>query len=222
MVDLDRIISLLIIAPPILFALTVHEYAHGWVAYKYGDPTAKNAGRLTLNPISHLDPLGTIMLFLVHLGWAKPVPINPYYLRNPKKDIIWVSLAGPGANILTAFVCGLVIRMIHPLSGYLMFGSSSFSVLALMLVYGMMINLVLAFFNLIPLPPLDGSKILAGLLPPQYEYKMEQLERFGPFLLIGVILVTSFAGIPILSWILSPFVSFFSYLFAGADFSRFF
>jgi Zn-dependent protease len=91
-----------------------------------------------------------------------------------------------------------------------------------MLVYGMMINLVLAFFNLIPLPPLDGSKILMGLLPPQYEYKMEQLERFGPFLLIGIIMVTSFAGIPILSWILSPFVNFFSYLFAGADFSRFF
>lgn len=219
---MERIISLLIIAPPILFALTVHEYAHGWVAYKYGDPTAKNAGRLTLNPLSHLDPLGTIMLFLVHLGWAKPVPVNPYYLRNPKKDLIWVSLAGPGANILTALACGLIIRLIHPVSGYLMFGSSSFSVFALMLVYGMMINLVLAFFNLIPLPPLDGSKILMGLLPSQYEYKMEQLERFGPFLLIGIIMVTSFAGIPILSWILSPFVNFFSYLFAGADFSRFF
>ncbi len=219
---MDKLLSLLIIAPPILFALTVHEYAHGWVAYKYGDPTAKNAGRLTLNPLSHLDPIGTIMLFLVHLGWAKPVPVNPYYLRHPKRDMIWVSLAGPGANMLTALACGLIIRLVNPLSAYLEMGNSFLGILALMVVYGMMINIVLAIFNLIPLPPLDGSKILMGLLPIQYEHQMEQLERVGPFLLLGIILVTSFAGIPILSWILTPFVSFFSYLFAGADFSRFF
>jgi Zn-dependent protease len=219
---LDRILSLLIIAPPILFALTVHEYAHGWVAYRFGDPTAKNAGRLTLNPLSHLDPLGTIMLFLVHLGWAKPVPVNPYYLRHPKEDMVWVSLAGPGANMLMALMCGLIIRLIHPLSAYLEMGSSFFGILAMMVVYGMMINLILAFFNLIPLPPLDGSKILMGLLPVQYEYQMAQLERIGPFLLIGIILISNFAGVPILWRILSPFVSFFSFLFAGADFSRFF
>jgi Zn-dependent protease len=219
---LDRILSLLIIAPPILFALTVHEYAHGWMAFRYGDPTAKNAGRLTLNPLSHLDPIGTIMLFLIHLGWAKPVPVNPYYLRHPKRDMIWVSLAGPGANMLTALACGLVIRLVNPLSAYLQMGSSFLGILALMVVYGMMINIVLAIFNLIPLPPLDGSKILRGLLPDQYEHQMDQLERIGPFLLLGIILVTSFAGIPILSWIVTPFVSFFSYLFAGADFSRFF
>ena len=219
---MDRILSLLIIAPPILFALTVHEYAHGWMAFRYGDPTAKNAGRLTLNPLSHLDPIGTIMLFLVHLGWAKPVPVNPYYLRHPKRDMIWVSLAGPGANMLTALACGLIIRLVNPLSAYLQMGTSFLGILALMVVYGMMINIVLAIFNLIPLPPLDGSKILRGLLPDQYEYQMDQLERVGPFLLLGIIMVTSFAGIPILSWIVTPFVSFFSYLFAGADFSRFF
>ncbi len=219
---MDRILSLLIIAPPILFALTVHEYAHGWVAYRFGDPTAKNAGRLTLNPLSHLDPLGTIMLFLVHLGWAKPVPVNPYNLRHPKEDMVWVSLAGPGANMLMALMCGLIIRLVNPLSAYLEMGSSFLGILALMVVYGMMINLILAFFNLIPLPPLDGSKILMGLLPVQYEYQMAQLERVGPFLLIGIILISNFAGIPILWRILSPFVSFFSFLFAGADFSRFF
>ena len=219
---MDRIIDLLIIAPPILFALTIHEYAHGRMALRLGDPTAKDAGRLTLNPLSHLDPIGTLMLFIIHLGWAKPVPVNPYYFRNPKRDIIWVSLAGPGANVLTAFACGLVLRLIHPLSGYLEMGSSSLSILTTMVVYGMMINLVLAFFNLIPLPPLDGSKILMGLLPVEYEHQMMQLERIGPFLLIGIIVVGNLAGIPILWMIMQPFVSFFSFLFAGADFSRFF
>lgn len=219
---MDRIIQLLIIAPPILFALTVHEYAHGRMALRFGDPTARDAGRLTLNPLSHLDPIGTLMLFIVHLGWAKPVPINPYYFRHPKKDIIWVSLAGPGANILTAFACGLVMRLIHPLSGYLEMGSSFLGILSMMVMYGMMINLVLAFFNLIPLPPLDGSKILMGLLPIEYENQMMQLERIGPFLLIGIIVISNVFGMNILWRILSPFVNFFSYLFAGADFTRFF
>jgi Zn-dependent protease len=227
---LDRIISLLIVAVPLLFAIVIHEVAHGWMASKFGDLTAKQAGRLTLNPLPHIDPLGTIIVPLLLyfsnagflFGWAKPVPINPYYMRHPKDDIIWVSFAGPGANLLTALACGFVIRIIRPVSHYLMSGSSFIIPFAHMLVYGMIINLVLAFFNLIPLPPLDGSKILAGFLPPRYEYKMEQLERFGPFLLFGIILVASFAGIPILSWILNPFVSFFSYLFAGPGFSRFF
>ncbi len=219
---MDRIIGLLIIAPPILFALTVHEYAHGWMALRLGDPTAKDAGRLTLNPLSHLDPIGTLMLFIVHLGWAKPVPVNPYNLRHPKKDMMWVSLAGPGANMLTAFACGLIIRLINPLTSNFEIGSSAFGILVMMIVYGMVINLVLAFFNLIPLPPLDGSKILMGLLPAEYEYRMIQLERIGPFLLIGIIMIGHLAGVPILWGILRPFVSFFSFVFAGVDFARFF
>lgn len=219
---MDRIISFLIIAPPILFALTVHEYAHGWMALRYGDPTAKNAGRLTLNPLSHLDPIGTLMLFLVHLGWAKPVPVNPYYLRHPKQDMIWVSLAGPGANMLTAFAFGLVIRLLLPLSGNIEIGSSFFGILTMMIVYGLMINLSLAVFNLIPLPPLDGSKILMGLLPIEYEHRMIQLERIGPFLLIGIIVIGNLSGVPILWGIIHPFVSFFSFLFAGVDLTRFF
>ncbi|NIM98767.1 MAG: site-2 protease family protein [candidate division Zixibacteria bacterium] len=219
---MDRIIGLLLIAPPILFALTVHEYAHGWMALRFGDPTAKDAGRLTLNPLSHLDPIGTIMLFIVHLGWAKPVPVNPYYFRNPKSDMMWVSLAGPGANLLTAFACGLVLRIINPFSGSFQMGSSVLGILVMMIVYGMMINLVLAFFNLIPLPPLDGSKILMGLLPAGYEYQMIQLERIGPFLLIGIIVMGNLAGVPILWGIIGPFVSFFSFVFAGADLSGFF
>jgi Zn-dependent protease len=215
---------------PLLFAIVIHEVAHGWMASRFGDLTAKQAGRLTLNPIPHIDPIGTIVVPLLLyfsnagflFGWAKPVPINPYNLRHPKNDLMWVSFAGPGANLLTALACGLVIRVIRPVSGYLMPGSSFLITLTHMLIYGMIINLVLAFFNLIPLPPLDGSKILAGFLPPRYEYKMEQLERFGPFFLFGLILAAGFAGIPIFSWILNPFVSFFSYLFAGPGFSRFF
>jgi Zn-dependent protease len=216
---LDTILGFLIIAPPILFALTVHEYAHGWVALKFGDPTAKMAGRLTLNPLSHLDPIGTIMLFIIHLGWAKPVPVNPYYFRDPKRDMMWVSLAGPGANVLTAFGCGLLIRFFLPMNPDL--HSSTLGIIMQMIVFGLVINLVLAFFNLIPIPPLDGSKILMGILPPRYEEPFMQLERLGPFLLIGIIFIGRALQIPILWGILSPFVSFFSYLFAGADFSRF-
>jgi Zn-dependent protease len=218
---LDTILGFLIIAPPILFALTVHEYAHGWVALKFGDPTAKMAGRLTLNPLSHLDPIGTIMLFIIHLGWAKPVPVNPYYFRDPKRDMMWVSLAGPGANVLTAFGFGLIIRFLNLFPTNPGVESSLFGVIIQMIVFGLVINLVLAFFNLIPIPPLDGSKILMGILPPQYEEPFMQLERFGPFLLIGIILIGRALQIPILWGILSPFVSFFSYLFAGADFTRF-
>lgn len=218
---MDTILGFLIIAPPILFALTVHEYAHGWVALKFGDPTAKMAGRLTLNPLSHLDPIGTIMLFLIHLGWAKPVPVNPYYFRNPRKDMMWVSLAGPGANILTALGFGLVIRFLNffPINPDL--GSPLSGIIIQMIVFGLIINLVLAFFNLIPIPPLDGSKILMGILPPQYEEPLMQLERFGPFLLLGIIFIGRALHIPILWGILSPFVSFFSYLFAGADLTGF-
>ena len=218
---METILGFLIIAPPILFALTVHEYAHGWVALRFGDPTAKDAGRLTLNPLSHLDPIGTIMLFLIHLGWAKPVPVNPYYFRNPRKDMMWVSLAGPGANILTAFCLGLVIRFLNLFPAIPNLESSFFGVIIQMIVFGLVINLILAFFNLLPIPPLDGSKILMGILPPEYEAPLMQLQRFGPFLLIAIIFIGRALHIPILWGILSPFVSFFSYVFAGADLSRF-
>jgi len=219
---MDSIVSILFYAPPILLALTVHEYAHGWVAYKYGDPTAKYAGRLTLNPLAHLDFLGTLMLFLIHLGWAKPVPVNPYNLRNPKRDMMWVSFAGPGANLLTALICGLIIRFFGLLPAGIDYRTSLLGIFLQMVAVGLVINVVLAIFNLIPIPPLDGSKILMGLLPPQYEHQFAQLERFGPFLLIFLVLVPSMMGINILWMVIQPFVSFFSFLFAGIDLSRFF
>lgn len=176
---MNSIARFVLSAPGILLALTVHEVAHGWVAYIFGDPTAKRAGRLTFNPLAHLDILGTIMLFLVHFGWAKPVPVDPYNLRNPKRDMMWISLAGPGANILAAFVLARLMKL---------FGIWLPHSLLFVLYFGMHINLILAFFNLIPVHPLDGSKILFGLLPPWHAYRFAQIERYGPLILIALLL----------------------------------
>jgi len=202
------LVQLLLAAPPILFALSIHEYAHGLVADRFGDPTARLMGRLTLNPLAHLDPLGTLMIFLVHFGWAKPVPVDPYNLRDPKRDMIWISLAGPTANILAAALCGVAFRI-------LLFWGLEVPVLLWMLRFGVFINLILAFFNLIPIPPLDGSKILMGLLPADKEYKFRQLERYGPMILVGVILLGYWSRVPVVAFLISPFVNFFSQLFIG-------
>jgi Zn-dependent protease len=171
-------------------------------------------GRLTMNPFSHLDPIGTIMLFLVHFGWARPVPVNPLNLRNPKKDILWVSLAGPASNLILAAIFGIVLRIIGP--GFIRGIDLSFlGLLRLMIIYGVIINLALCIFNLIPIPPLDGSKILKSLLPLELEYKYEEYERYGPLILIGLVLLGAYARIPILWMIISPFISIFSYIFTG-------
>lgn len=172
--------------PLFLFAVVIHEFAHGWVANKLGDPTAKDAGRLTLNPLAHIDPIGTVfmplMLVLMNsriiFGWAKPVPVNFALLRNPRRDMLWVSLAGIAANILLAFILSLLLKIgLFPINSY---G-------ALFLSYGVFINLVLAAFNAIPVPPLDGSKILMAVLPREIAYSYMQLERFGFLILIGLL-----------------------------------
>ncbi len=209
--------TLIILVPPILFALTFHEYSHGWVAMKLGDPTAKNAGRLTLNPISHLDPIGTIMLFIVHFGWAKPVPVNPVNLKDPKRDMLWVSLAGPGSNMILALAFGLALRGMNVGGGALFMGGGTMQFIQLMLVYGVIINLALAAFNLIPIPPLDGSKILHALLPYEYEAQYAQFEQYGPILIIGLVMLGMFGNISVFGMILRPFISLFSQLFAGVD-----
>lgn len=219
---MDTLVGLLIWAPPILFAITVHEFAHGWVADRLGDPTAKYAGRLTLNPLSHLDPIGTLMLFIVHLGWAKPVPVNPFNFKDPKRDMMWVSLAGPGSNILCALGCGIIIRFLNFFLAGADPKTSFLSIFFYMVAFGLVINVVLAIFNLLPIPPLDGSKILMGILPPEYEYQIAQLERFGPFLLIFLIMTSWMLRINFFWIFISPFVSFFSILFAGVDLARFF
>jgi Zn-dependent protease len=199
-------LDFLMLAPAILFALTIHEYAHGWVADKLGDPTARYAGRLTLNPLSHLDPLGTMMLFLVHFGWAKPVPVDPGFFKNPKRDMMWVSLAGPAANILSALVLGWMIRLLVGIGVHV-------GIFLVILQYGVMINIVLAVFNLIPIPPLDGSKILMGLLPPEQAFRFQQLERKGPLILLGILLLNHW--IPILSMTIGSAVRFLSRIFIG-------
>lgn len=190
----EFLIKVLLLAPPILIALTVHEVSHGVVALRFGDPTAKMAGRLTLNPLKHLDPAGTLVFFITALlgsgfGWAKPVPVNPRYFKNPRKDMMWVSAAGPVANILCATCCAFVLKGVVALG--LHHGTAG-AFLGQMLVYGVFINVILAFFNLIPLPPLDGSGVLAGLLPPQAAYKYQQkLSRYGFVILLALLFLPS-------------------------------
>lgn len=208
MVDISELVLLV---PPILVALTFHEYAHGWVALRLGDPTAKMSGRLTLNPISHLDPVGTIMLFLVHFGWAKPVPVDPRYFKDPKRDMLWVALAGPGANMVTALLSGVLLNILFRAGVFGGFSSGSF---VNILVLSLQINLALAVFNLLPIPPLDGSKVLRGLLPYRYEHIAWELERYGPFLLLGIVLFGFMSGFSIFRMFIGPFVSFFSSLFS--------
>jgi len=192
LIDVASIIQkIAILTPPILFAVTIHEVAHGWMAYRLGDPTAKALGRLTLNPLRHLDPIGTLVFFLTQvIGWAKPVPINPIYFKNPKRDMIWVALAGPGANLVTAAISSLLLRLFLGSPDYLSKLSGLILTPLLYMAYvSVQINIGLAIFNLIPVPPLDGSRILAGLLPRNLAARYAEIERYG-FLLILLLVFT--------------------------------
>lgn len=196
--------ELLLLAPPLLFALTIHELAHGLVAYGLGDPTAKLAGRLTLNPLKHLDPLGTLAFFLIKFGWAKPVPVNPGYFRRPRQDMLWVALAGPASNLVLALVSALLIKVVQlllqaPLGAL---GAAVLLPLGAMLVASVWINLVLAVFNCLPIPPLDGGRIVAGLLPEEMARGYRKLEPYGFF----VVLLLSFTGL--ISQTIVPIVRF--------------
>ena len=173
-------LTFVLVAIPLLFSIIVHEVAHGWVAYRMGDPTAKWSGRLTFNPLKHLDPIGTLMLFLAGFGWARPVPVNFNNISDRRKGLIFVSSAGILANILFAFVAFLFIRLF----------STSSSGIALILVYKVcryvaQINITLAALNLIPIPPLDGSKILMGIVSERTQYFLARLEPYGFFIIIG-------------------------------------
>jgi Zn-dependent protease len=165
-----------LVAIPLLFSIILHEVAHGWVAYKMGDPTAKWLGRLTFNPIKHLDPIGTLMLFLAGFGWAKPVPVNFNNIANRRKGLVFVSSAGIAANILFAFFTLLFIRL---------FSTSSSEITFVLVYYVVQINITLAALNLIPIPPLDGSKILMGFVSERTQYFLARLEPYGFFIIIG-------------------------------------
>jgi Zn-dependent protease len=171
-------IAFLILVIPLLYSVVIHEVAHGWVAYRMGDPTAKRMGRLSLNPLRHLDVVGTLMLFLAGFGWAKPVPVNLNNIPNRRKGLIFVSSAGILANILFAFGALLVYRLFRFPSGGLG------TVIVLTITH---INITLASLNLIPIPPLDGSKILMGFTSGKTSYFLARIEPYGFFILIGLL-----------------------------------
>jgi Zn-dependent protease len=168
--------------PALLIALTIHEYAHARVAVAFGDPTPRILGRLTLNPLAHLDPLGLIMLWIFRFGWAKPVPVNPNNFTNHKNGMIGVSLAGPFANILVAFTVAILFAVLVKLDLL-----NNFTAKILSFTY--MYNVVFAIFNLIPLPPLDGSKVLMAVLPGRQSDWLERIEPYAPFILMGLIYI---------------------------------
>lgn len=182
---MDLVQQGLLSVPILLLGLTIHEFSHGYVAYRFGDPTAKDAGRLTLNPLKHLDLFGVLVFFLsqFRFGWAKPVPVNPYNLRNPRVAEFWVSAAGPLSNIAQAVIFAIFFRLV---------ASSVQNVpesLIYLLYYGVAINLTLAFFNLIPLYPLDGSHMLKNVLPQELASRMTSFENIAPFILMFLVFV---------------------------------
>lgn len=197
---INGIISLFVV----LFAITVHEASHGWAALKKGDPTAFHMGRITLNPIRHIDPVGTILLPLILIimgappfGWAKPVPVNPLNLKDPRKDNLIISIAGPVSNISVAAVAFILLKLLMNLDPSLVYGRAGFSNLLspiIQILYlTVVINIILAIFNMIPIPPLDGSGVIMGLISEEAAQKYEQIRPYGFFILI-ILIMTGFIG----------------------------
>jgi len=195
---------LVLLIPVLLFALVFHEFSHGWVANKLGDPTAKYSGRLTLNPMAHLDLFGSLMILFVGFGWAKPVPVDSRYLANPRTDMMKIAFAGPASNLLLAFIAGSLIRL-----------SGNMGVLSSMLIMFVQINIMLAVFNMIPIPPLDGSQIFSGLMIRHNPDLVVKLQIYGPQILMGLILFGMLTSFSPIWWLMSPFVNFFMFLFVG-------
>ena len=189
------VVDTLLVVAASLLCITFHETAHGFVAWKLGDPTAKNAGRLTLNPIRHVDVMGLVMMAVFHFGWAKPVPVNMYRLRHPKRDMALVAAAGPLSNLLLAFAAMLVQSVViyfyyrSALNGMSQAGFKAWEYLIMFLEYVSILSVGLAVFNVIPIPPLDGSKVLFALLPEAAYRKLMRYERYGMLLLVVVMLL---------------------------------
>ncbi len=220
---LSTIQMIAVTALPLVFAIVFHEVAHGWVANKLGDPTARNMGRLTLNPLRHIDPFGTVIMPLLLLlltngrmvfGYAKPVPINPYNFKDPKKGMALSSLAGPGVNMIMAVSFAFVLRVVMPaLEGIVPKSAWDwFTVpVALMFGYGVVINVVLAVLNMIPVPPLDGSRIVYWLLPDRQAAAYYRLERFGMLILLALL------GTGIIARVITPIIRPILFLLLGQD-----
>ncbi len=225
MEQLSIVQKIAVMALPLMFAIIIHEVAHGWIADKLGDSTARHAGRLTLNPLSHIDPFGTvimpILLFLLTdgrmvFGYAKPVPINPYNFRDPKKGMALSSLAGPGSNIIMALLFALLLRVALPgLEGVIPVNLWNWFAVptALMFGYGVLINVVLAVLNMIPIPPLDGSRIVYWMLPDRQAAAYYRLEPFGTIIIMFLIMLGVLGKImwpiilPMLYFLLGPYIS---------------
>jgi len=215
-IDIDVFLYRLSVAViPILFAITLHEVAHGWVARHFGDPTAERAGRLTLNPLKHIDPVGTVVVPLVMLlfsggsmifGWAKPVPVMFQNLRNPRRDMIVVAAAGPAANLAMAMGWAVLAWSQETLLGL---GEPATMWLYNVCGWGILINCVLAVFNMLPLPPLDGGRVLAGLLPPAQARILQRIEPFG-FMIVVILMMSG-----VLWTLLEPPLFFFTDFFSS-------
>lgn len=195
---ISRILTLII-------ALTVHEFAHAFVADRFGDTTPRANGRLTLNPLKHLDVFGSLMLIVAGFGWAKPVPVNPYALRRHSASaMMWVSLAGPASNFILALLSGILLRFrIVPFTASTSFLPSP----AEFLFTFLSINLILMIFNLIPLAPLDGEKVALFLLPPRWANGFESFQRYGPLILMALVFVAPLLGVNVIGWIMNPIFS---------------
>lgn len=196
---------LILLIPVLVFALVFHEFSHAWVANKLGDPTARYSGRLTLNPLAHLDPFGSLMILFVGFGWAKPVPVDSRYLANPRVDMMKIAFAGPAANLLLAFVGGTIIRT----------GLVDGSITLMILLRFTQINIMLAVFNMIPIPPLDGSQIFSGIMSRKNPELVYKLQMYGPQILLGLFMIGYFTKFSPIWIVMSPFVNFFLFLFAG-------
>lgn len=186
MLDIN-IKELIYLVPAILIAVSFHEFAHGYVSYKLGDPTPKATGRLSLNPLAHLDPIGTLCLLLFHFGWAKPVQVNPYYYKNKKRGMALVGLAGPVMNFFIALISAYFM-------GYILKKTGGYAGDVVVFIYNLlkymyMINVGLGVFNLIPLPPLDGSKIIGAILPENIYFNLMRYERYGQIIVLGLLML---------------------------------
>lgn len=183
-----KIQELVVVIPVFLLALTIHEFAHGWLANRLGDPTARLQGRLTLNPLAHLDPIGTLAIVLIGFGWARPVPVDFRYLKRPRRDMMFIAAAGPVSNLALGAACAFCYRVI-----LWTVGSPEWAWLILpvrtMLRTGVWVNVVLAVFNLLPIPPLDGSRVVSGLLPLRHAISYSRLEPYG-FVIIFLLFFT--------------------------------
>lgn len=206
-------LKLSVMLVPGMLAIVCHEVSHGYVAWRFGDPTARMLGRLTLNPLKHVDIVGTLMIFFIGIGWAKPVPVMFENLRNPKRDMIWVAIAGPITNLALATISALLLRLLVEFGNPAAPGSPLAMLVepvVLMLAFSVYINLMLAIFNMIPVPPLDGGRVLVGLLPNRQAAAWSRIEPYGMMIIIALVFFTD-----IFSYIISPFLTMGVRLLAG-------